>query len=815
MADDDLEPFRQAVASRFAIRKELGRGGTSVVYLADDVALARPVAVKVLRPDVAAAIVVKRFQREIGLASQLHHPNILRVLDVGEAAGCPFFVMPAADGGSLHDRVARRGALPFDELLSITRAVADALDYAHLRSIIHRDIKPANILFHEGKPVVADFGIARGFGDAGPGGSVSSVSGMAVGTPPYMSPEQVAGDRPLDGRTDVYSLGCVVFEMITGDVPFGGASVSAVFAKHKHADLPDARVLRPTTPREVQEVIERALAKERVDRYETAGQFVDALDRAYSGAVARRRRMWRTVVAAAALVVLVVAGVYAGTRSRGAAVPTPGAARPPQNVAVLYFDDLSSDKSLGYLAAGLTEDLIDRLSQVRALRVISPSGVRAFRDASAPTDTIAARLNVGTLVSGSIATSGRLLRLRARLIDATTGVQLNTMTIERPAWDLFLLQDSVSSEVERWLREHIGRQVRLLELRRGTRSVEAWEALRRGDEIVRQSMAPAIPTERAIVLRARADSAFDDASRRDPKWSEPLTRRAMNAYARGLLAPATMRVQFTAAAQLANDALSIDPRSADALAIRGEAQLRLAWFGLVARGDSVLAEAERDLRAAVSARPDRARAWAVLGDAQSYQGLNAEAATSYETALSTDAFLTDVERVVSGLFFAALQLERFDDARGRCSSAQARFPASTHFTECALILLGWTGRAAPDVERAWSMTRAIDAHPAPELQGNRAFRRMLVAAIAARAGMRDSALAIVGRTRREIGVSSAAKHVEALVRMLCGDHEAAVALIRELIREAPILRASIARNPWFRPLHADPGFRAAVARSPQ
>jgi serine/threonine-protein kinase len=275
---NDLAGLQTALGTRFRIRSRLGRGGASFVFLADDVAHSRTVAMKVLRPDNLTTISGKRFRREIDLATQLRHPNVLPVLEVGEVVGCPYFVMPAVDGGSLYDLLERERALAVPRALAIARAIADGLDYAHRQNVIHRDIKPANILFHEGRPVIADFGAARAVDQTE--GERLSAEGVAIGTLAYMSPEQASAERELDGRTDVYSLGCVVFEMLTGRVPFGGRNTGAIMSRELLLDAPSSEAGLPVITPEMQRVIDRALARERTERFATAGEFVDALERA-------------------------------------------------------------------------------------------------------------------------------------------------------------------------------------------------------------------------------------------------------------------------------------------------------------------------------------------------------------------------------------------------------------------------------------------------------------------------------------------------------------------------------------------------------
>ncbi|HMG19191.1 MAG TPA: serine/threonine-protein kinase, partial [Gemmatimonadales bacterium] len=401
------EPFaalNAALADHYIIDRELGRGGMALVYLARDVKHERFVALKTLRPEIAMALGRERFLREIRLAARLQHPNILPVYDSGDAAGTLFYVMPFVEGESLRDRLEREPQLPLDEALQITREVADALAYAHNHDVVHRDIKPENIMLSGGHAIVADFGIARAVDAAG--GDKLTETGLAIGTPAYMPPEQSAGTGKVDRRSDIYSLACVLYETLAGQPPFTGPTAQAIMARHSLDSVPRLKVVREAIPDDVESVIERALEKVPADRYQTASQFRDALNSASTGAVSRvtaaRRKptamrvLWRRPAVIAAAVAALVAAGWIVLGPHGNARPTGGArATDLRHVAVLYFQDLSADSSLGFLADGLTEGLIEQLSQVRTLNVVSRNGVLPFRRSELPRDSIARAVGAG------------------------------------------------------------------------------------------------------------------------------------------------------------------------------------------------------------------------------------------------------------------------------------------------------------------------------------------------------------------------------------------------------------------------------------
>ncbi len=314
-----------ALSDRYAIEKELGAGGMATVYLAHDVRHDRKVAVKVLRPELSAVLGAERFLNEIRVTANLQHPHILQLYDSGAAEGLLYYVMPYVEGESLRERLVRERQLPVDEAVEITRAVAGALDYAHRHGVIHRDIKPENILLHEGQPLVADFGIALAVRAAG--GSRLTETGLSLGTPHYMSPEQATGDRALDGRSDIYSLGCVAYEMLAGAPPHTGPTAQAIIAKIVTEAAPSLALARPSVPPHVDSAIHKAIQKLHADRFHTAAEFAEALATPLPAATAAQVRAripglsdrptwrvdWRIAVGA---VILALALGWAAARRR-------------------------------------------------------------------------------------------------------------------------------------------------------------------------------------------------------------------------------------------------------------------------------------------------------------------------------------------------------------------------------------------------------------------------------------------------------------------------------------------------------------------
>lgn len=442
-----------ALSGRYRIERELGRGGMATVYLAHDQKHARPVALKVLRRELAAALGPERFLREIQIAARLTHPNILPLHDSGEAAGCLYYVMPYVEGESLRTRLAREKQLPLADALQIAREVADALNYAHSHDVVHRDIKPENILFQAGHAVVSDFGIARAITAAG--GDKLTETGIAVGTPAYMSPEQASGETRLDGRSDIYSLGCVLYEMLAGEPPFTGPSAQAVLARHSVDPVPPLHTVRPTVPDAVERALTKALAKVPVDRFAGAAQFADALtaESAAPSALRGRRprlaeRRWLVVplIMAALIAVGAVAwfarGLFQEARARASARPM---------LVVLPFENLGppSDE---YFADGITQEITSRLAQLSGLGVIARTSAIQYKETKKTVREIGEELGVQYVLEGSVRwekTPGGSSRVRVspQLVRVSDATHVWGEPYEAALSEIFRLQADVAERV--------------------------------------------------------------------------------------------------------------------------------------------------------------------------------------------------------------------------------------------------------------------------------------------------------------------------------------------------------------------------------
>jgi serine/threonine protein kinase len=430
---DLVDRLRSALADRYAIEREVGRGGMATVFLARDLKHDRRVALKVFHPELAQVLGPERFLREIKLTAQLRHPHILPLYDSGAADGLLYYVMPYVEGESLRDRLTREKQLPLEDALRITHEAADALAYAHSHAVIHRDIKPENILLESGHAVVADFGIARAITLAG--GTRLTETGMALGTPAYMSPEQSVGDGQLDGRSDLYSLGCVLYEMLAGEPPITGPSVMAVLAR-KSVDTPPAlRRLRSAVPEGVERAVTQALSVVPADRQRTALEFAEQLTGAAAASVsaepasapaAPRRRLAPALVAVAALAIVVAAVVLWRVIPRGGP-----AAASANRVVVLPYDNQTGDSTLEPIGRMVADWITEGLAQSSEVQVVpnlvvvqTLAGIArgpATSEGRTVIQELARLTQSGLAVAGSYYRHGAALEFHSEVLDVKSG----------------------------------------------------------------------------------------------------------------------------------------------------------------------------------------------------------------------------------------------------------------------------------------------------------------------------------------------------------------------------------------------------------
>jgi TolB-like protein len=433
-----------ALADRYRIERELGAGGMATVYLARDLRHDRDVALKVLHAELAETLGRQRFLREIRMAAGLTHPHILPLYDSGEAGGFLYFVMPVMKGQTLRDRLQQEHQLPVESAVRIVTEVADALDYAHRQDVVHRDIKPENILLHEGHAVVADFGIGKALVAAASEATAYTQVGVTVGTPAYMSPEQAAGD-PVDGRSDLFALGCVLYEMLTGQPAFSGPTVQSLIASRFVHTPPDVTTIRPAVSRALSDVVSRLLARSPDDRLVTGALVVEAL--------------------------------------RSGEVPVGPPRQPEASVAVLPFTNMSADPDNEFFSDGITDDVIVALTAVKGLKVAARTSSFAFKGKDADLATVGRTLGVRTVLQGSVRRAGNRVRVTVQLMNASEGTQLWSERYDRELIDIFAIQDEIARGIVEQLRVRLGLEQAAAPLvARPTDDLEAYQLYLRGRE---------------------------------------------------------------------------------------------------------------------------------------------------------------------------------------------------------------------------------------------------------------------------------------------------------------------------------------------
>ena len=540
--------LQSALGASYRLERELGRGGMATVYLADDVKHHRQVAIKVLRAELGSLLGPDRFLREVEIAAKLNHPHILPLYDSGEADGFLFYVMPYIKGESLRVKLDREKQLSIEEALAITRQVASALGHAHSRGVIHRDIKPENILLYEGEAMVADFGIALAVSAAAD--ERLTQTGLVLGTPEYMSPEQAMSDRALDARSDVYSLGCLLYEMLAGEPPYTARTAQSLLTKRLMDPVPAVRLLRAAVPTGVEQALTKALAKVPADRFASANAFAEALT-------------------------------------------APARARAPA-VAVLPFLNLSADPENEYFADGITEDVIAHLSKIRALNVISRTSVMPFKRRLESLKEIAAKLDASTLLEGSVRRARDRVRIVAQLINAETDQTLWTETYDRDLTDIFEIQTDVALQIATALKAELSGDERARIRKEPTSDLQAYQLYLQG----RQWHVKYTPA-----AMQRAVGYFERAIARDPQYALAYASVAKACAEMGEIGALAPDEALRKAREAGAHALRLDPKL-------GEAHCAVAYIKLL---EFDWAGAEQEFKRALELTPSSADAYDLYG----------------------------------------------------------------------------------------------------------------------------------------------------------------------------------------------------------
>ncbi len=621
-------PIAAALADRYTVKRELGRGGMATVYLAEEKKHGRQVAIKVLRPEITAALGTERFLREIGIAARLSHPHIVPLIDSGEAGGLLYYVQPHVPGGSLRDRLTEARRLSLKDALRIAQEVGAGLDFAHRNGFVHRDIKPENILFADGHAVLADFGVARACSDAEAdtprGRAMVTEVGFAVGTPEYMSPEQASGEADLGTASDVYSLACVVYEMLAGEPPFSGPSPRAVMAKHVTERPRPVRGLRPEVPLGVERALAQALEKDPDQRFASTADFVAAL-----------------------------------VAPDGSAVLSTTATR---SIAVLPFVNASPDAENEYLSDGITDELIDALAKIAGLRVSSRSSVFALKGKSLDVRAVGALLGASVVLEGTVRKAGDRLRITAQLTSTDDGRLLWSQRYDRQLVDVFTIQDEIAGTIVSTLRATMLTDRSQHVPRRYTENIQAYGLYLKG------RYAWGNRTKEGVEEAVRF---FQQAIAADPNYA-PAYAGLADSYALDVdyrAIPVTD--SYTRAKDYARKALALDETVPSAHA-------SLAWSLFIYDWD--WEGAEREFRRAIELNPRYASAHQWFAFLLSSRGQHDSALLEAHTALELDPASVSIRRAVGWLYHYA---RRYDLAHDHLARAIEMDPTAV---ESARIL---------------------------------------------------------------------------------------------------------------------------------
>jgi len=783
---DLRDRLQHTLGTAYTIERELSGGGMSRVFVATETRLGRRVVVKVLRTEISASTSAERFEREMALCARCHHPHIVPVLATGEVEGLPWFTMPLVEGESLRDRVNREGRLPVGETIHLLTEIADALAYAHRMGVVHRDIKPENILLQDGHAVVADFGVAKALDAATLTDSALQMTGVGVmiGTPAYMAPEQATGEAVIDHRVDLYALGVVAYELLTGKNPFGGASPVQVVTAQLTRTPPSVVEERRDCPPALARLIQRLLAKDPSVRHATADDVRAELQaigsgtfEAFAGRRPRRVGLLAGLGAVAGLALL----TFALTRQRsvpGAAPPPPGA--DTRSLAVLPFENIGGDSTTDYFSAGIAEELISALGRLEGLRVVSRTSAFAAGQRSTDVREIGARLGVSTLLEGTVQQSGQRVKVTARLVNVARDSQLWAGEYRSELRDVFAVQDTIARAIAAALQVTLRGAVGTALVQRGTSDTAAHDSYLRGRYF--------LGFRTAAALR-KAREAFELALARDSSYA-PAWAGLADAYNLGVpfgaIPPDVALPQARAAARRA---LSLDSTLA-------EVHTSLGFIAMFI--DRSWAEAERLFNRAVELNPSYVqgrlfRAWCYV-----LTGRNPEALAEIERARALDPLSLIIrtrigsmlhymgrDREAIGAFLRALEIDStFANARAGLAVSYAmtgRFPE-------ALAL-------RPNVEPMYGNYEAGQWGVVLALAGRTAEARQELAELEAE------------RKRRYVSAD-----VFAVIHAALGQNDAAFAEFERTFGEHAWSPTISMIEPLFKPLHRDPRWARLMAR---
>jgi serine/threonine-protein kinase len=821
------EGLEQILGPAFRVERELAGGGMSRVFVALDTSLGRRVVVKVLPADLAATVSVERFKREILLAATLQHPHIVGVLTAGEVDGMPYFTMPFVEGESLRTRIERDGRLTVGRTVSILKDVARALAYAHERGVIHRDIKPDNVLLAGTSATVTDFGIAKALlsahssrlsasgelvaestrpPEAGtrqkPEGTKSSTTsksaltqlGTTLGTPAYMAPEQAAADPATDHRADIYSFGIMAYEMLVGQVPFKSKTPQALLVAQLTATPPPMSTRRTDVPAALSRLVMQCLEKERDKRPQSAAELAELLEHPdmVSGAFAsapmegvKRRNRLLGVVAAVVLIAAVTGGILL-TRSQripptvvpAGQVAAAAAAERARSIVVLPFVNIGRDSTDDYLADGLTNDLINALGRVPALRVTSRSVATSAREKFTSASEIGKALNVGRILEGTVQRDGNRLRVTARVTNTDDGFMVWSDMFERTLKDVFAVQDEISSAIADALGAQMGAVKTDALAERGTADDDAYDLYLRGRHFFE---------ERGEGALRRALDLFHQAARKDPRFARAYAGIASVYSVLPLYSRASEDTLFAPGLQAATMAIQLDSTLAEAYASRA----------VLLNGRWRWREAEQDFRRAIAFDPRYAAAHQWYGEQLMVRNRVAEAVDHLRRAAELDP----VSPVIASSYAMALAHAHRDPEAIAQARRAVELDSSLFLPRLVLGLGHLLANRTPDAIR--------ELEPALGLSGNSPFVQAVLGYAYAVGGQRQNAEALAQQLAARDDPDS--QGALAVVQIALGDTARALTNLESAARRhAPIFTVQPLGAAMFDPVRASPRFQAVL-----
>ena len=773
------DALQSTLGSGYTVERELGGGGMSRVFVTTENRLNRRVVVKVLRPEIALGTSTERFEREMAACARCQHPHIVPLLTAGHVAGLPYFTMPFIQGESLRERLTRDGPLRIEEAIRFLTEIADALAYAHRQGVVHRDIKPENILIQDGHAVVADFGVAKALHLATGTGAPTQVTGvgMVIGTPAYMAPEQAMGDPGVDHRADLYALGVVGYELLTGQPPFGSMTPPALVAAQLSRTPPSVIRARADCPPALAALLTRLLARDPAERPSSGEEARNELQAIGEGLHAGKP-WWtgpRFLAAVVTGAVVLAVGLFAISGNRGSGSETgavPGSGPGIKSLAVMPFQNIGGDSTTDYFSQGLAEELINALGRLPGLRVASRTSSFAARARSADLREIGRRLDVGAILEATVQQIGPRVRVTARLVDVAQDAQLWSGDYRSELRDVFEVQDTIARAIASALRVTLAGAAGGSLVEQGTRDQEAHDHYLRGRYFLAPRTAPA---------NRRAIEAFEAALARDSSYALAFAGLA-DAYALvGPFGGASPQEISSRARAAARRALELDATIAETHTSVGFVAMWIDWD---------LAEAGRRFDRAVELNPSSVQArlfrtWQLM-----VTGRTEESLAEIERARTLDPLSLIVNtRRGTMLHFA-----------GRDQEAVAAFTRALEldstfaFARAGLALsLAMLGRC----QEALSITVPLE----PLLGNGEAGQP---GAVFARCGKPDQARQVLAELERLRTLRYVSAEALATVHAALGDRDAAFAELDRAVREHSFTLPTVANWPAYASFRSDP-----------